>query len=155
MSNEKAKISSFDEEEPRIVLPIPYEDEAAEEARARAAAEKEKAAKLAAFKSNAPIIGSMGYSQDDSAELMRKKQEAEAARKEYEAALAKLKEAEAVKESFASQAAAAAAIKLAAEEAQKAAENAVVDFDANGNSIVKITVPKNYDVVINFKPKNV
>ena len=155
MFDERAKVTSYDdeEEEARIILPIPYEDEAAEEARQRAAAEKEKQAKIDALRNNAPAIVPTGYSSDDSAELMRKKDEAEKARKEYEAALAKLKEAEAVKEAFAAQAAEAAAIKLAAEEAQRAAEKAEVTFDDEGNSIVKITVPKNYDVVINFKPK--
>lgn len=154
MSDERAIVTSYDdEEEARIILPIPYEDEAAEEARQRAAAEAAEKTRIESLKSNAPVIVPTGYSQDEGAELKRKKEEAEKARKEYEAALAKLKEAEAVKEAFAAQAAEAAAIKLAAEEAQIAAQKAEVTFDAQGNSVVKITVPKNYDVVINFKPK--
>jgi len=155
MFDERAKVTSYDdeEEEARIILPIPYEDEAAEEARQRAAAEKEKQAKIDALKNNAPAIVPTGYSSDDSAELMRKKDEAEKARKEYEAALAKLKEAEALKESYAAQVAEAEAVKSGAEQAFKAAQEAEITFDADGNSIVKIVVPKNYDVVFNFKPK--
>lgn len=155
MFDEKAKVSSYDEydEEPVIVLPIPYEDEAAEEARQRALEEQAKKERIENLKINAPAVVPTGYSVDDSAELLRKKEEADRAKAAYEAALAKLKEAEAVKEAYDARVAEAAAVKRAAEEAQIAAQHAVVEFDEEGNSIVKITVPKDYDVVINFKPK--
>ena len=157
MVDEKAKVSSYDDyedEEPAIVLPIPYEDEAAEEARQREAEERAKRERLAALKSIAPEVVPSGFGADESAELARKKQEAENAKAAYEAALAKLKEAEAIKKAYDEKVLEAAAVQNAAEAAQVAAQNAVVDFDDNGNSIVKIRVPKEYDVVINFKPKS-
>jgi len=152
MFDEKAKVEFSDdyEDEDRIILPIPYDDEAAEEARQREAEEK---ARMEALQKSAPSIVPTGYSSDESAELKRRSDEAEKARKEYEAALAKLKEAEALKESYAAQVAEAEAVKSGAEQAFKAAQEAEITFDADGNSIVKIVVPKNYDVVFNFKPK--
>ena len=95
MFDEKAKVSSYDEydEEPVIVLPIPYEDEAAEEARQRALEEQAKKERIENLKINAPAVVPTGYSVDDSAELLRKKEEADRAKAAYEAALAKLKEA--------------------------------------------------------------
>jgi len=152
MYDEKAKVTSYDddEDEDRIILPIPYDDEAAAEARQREAEEK---ARLEALQKSAPSIVPTGYSSDESAELQRRNCEAEKARREYEAALAKLKEAEALKESFAAQLAEAEAVKTGAEEALRAAAEAEITFDENGNSIVKIVVPKNYDIVFNFKPK--
>ena len=156
MVDEKAKVSSYDdyeEEDPVIVLPIPYEDEAAEEARQRAAEEKARLDRIAALKSIAPEVVPSGFGADQSAEFARKKQEAENAKAAYEAALAKLKEAEAIKNAYDEKVMEAAAVQNAAEAAQVAAQNAVVDFDEAGNSIVKIRVPKEYDVVINFKPK--
>ncbi len=152
MYDEKAKVSSYesDDDEDRIILPIPYDDEAAEEARQREAAEK---ARQAALEASAPSIVSLGYSSDESAELQRRADEAAKARAEYEAALAKLKEAEALKEAYAAQVAEAEAVKHGAEYAQRAAQEAEITFDENGNSIVKIVVPKDYDIVFNFKPK--
>lgn len=155
MIDEKAKVSFYDEndDEPVIVLPIPYDDEAAEEARQREAAERERLERIAALKSIAPEIVPSGYTSDQSEELMRKKADADKAKAEYEAALEKLKQAEAAKQEYEARVAEAAKIKQAAEAAQVAANQAEVEFDEEGNSIVKISVPKEYDVVINFKPK--
>ena len=155
MVDERAKVSSYDSDDydDAIILPIPYEDEAAEEARQREAEERAKRERLAALKSIAPEVVPSGFGADQSAEFARKKQEAENAKAAYEAALAKLKEAEAIKKAYDEKVLEAAAVQSAAEAAQIAAQNAVVDFDEAGNSIVKICVPKEYDVVINFKPK--
>lgn len=152
MSDEKAIVSTEDYDEP-IILPIPYEDEAAEEARRKAAEEKEKRERVEKMRNIAPQIVPTGFGADENEELQRRKDEADKAKQAYDEALARLKEAEAVKEAYAAREREVIAIKLAAEEAQKAAQNAQVDFDDNGNSIVRITVPKAYDVVINFKPK--
>ena len=153
MVDEKAKVSSYDEYEDTIILPIPYDDEAAEEARQREAAAKAERERIAALKSIAPEVVPSGFGAEQNEELARKKEAAESAKAAYEAALAKLKEAEALKEAYAAKVVEATAVKSAAEAAQIAAENAEVDFDEEGNSIVKIRVPKEYDVVINFKPK--
>lgn len=152
MFDEKAKVTSYeyDEDDDRIILPIPYDDEAAEEARQREAAEK---ARMEALQASAPSVVTLGYSSDQSAELQRRADEAARARQEYEAALTRLKEAEALKEAYAAQVAEAEAVKRGAEYAQRAAHEAEITFDADGNSIVKIVVPKDFDIVFSFKPK--
>lgn len=153
MADERAFLSAEEAVDEPIILPIPYEDEAAEEARSRAAEERAKREKIEKLKSIAPDIVPLGFGADESAELSRRNDEAIKAKEAYEEALRKLKEAEAVKEAYAARAEEVAAIKRAAEDAQIAVKNAQIDFDADGNSIVKILVPKEYDVIINFKPK--
>ncbi len=135
------------EEEP-IVLPIPYEDEAAEEARMRAAEQ----ARLAELQKNAASIVPLPDSSVDE-EANRKAMEAENARKAAEDALAAAQRAK--QEADAAVAAAQHALdkKRGLEAAAEAAKTTEITVDAEGNSIVKIKVPKDYDLEFFFRPK--
>ncbi len=140
---------NFDEyEEEPIILPIPYEDEAAEEARIRAAEQ----ARLEELKRNAASIVPLPDSSID-AEAARKAAEAEAARKAAEAALAAAQEARRNAEAAVAEAQHALDKKRGIEAAAEAVKTSEITVDAEGNSIVKIKVPKDYDLEFFFRPK--
>lgn len=145
-------IGGCDDEDDPIILPIPYEDEAAEEARLRAAAAKKRAEQLAELRDNAPEIVPLPFT-DEENEITRKKEAAELARRAAEEAAALALEAQQKAEAALLAAQKAALKKSAAEAASIASKQAEISFDENGNSIVKIVVPKNFDMVITFKPK--
>ncbi len=137
------------EDEP-IILPIPYEDEAAEEARLRAAEQ----ARIEELKKNAASIVPLPDTGVDE-EALRKAQEAETARKAAEAALAAAQKAK--QDADAAVAAAQHALdkKRGLEAAAEAAKTTEITVDSEGNSIVKIKVPKDYDLEFFFRPKKV
>lgn len=135
------------EDEP-IILPIPYEDEAAEEARMRAAEQ----ARIEELQRNAASIVPLPDSNVD-AEAARKAAEAEAARKAAEAALAAAQEARRNAEAAVAEAQHALDKKRGLEAAAEAVKTAEITVDAEGNSIVKIKVPKDYDIEFFFRPK--
>jgi len=135
------------EEEP-IILPIPYEDEAAEEARMRAAEQ----ARLEELQRNAASIVPLPDTNVD-AEAARKAAEAEAARKAAEAALAAAQEARRNAEAAVAEAQHALDKKRGIEAAAEAAKTTEITVDSEGNSIVKIKVPKDYDLEFFFRPK--
>lgn len=139
------------EEEP-IILPIPYDDEAAEEARMRAAAAQAELERIEALKNNAAEIVPLPDATVD-LEANQKAAEAEAARKAAEAALAAAQEAKRNAEAAVAEAQLALDKKRGLEAAAEAVKTAEVTVDAEGNSYVKIKVPKDYDIEFFFRPK--
>ncbi len=139
-------------EEDPIILPIPYEDEAAEEARARAAAAKAELERIEELKNNAAEIVPLPDASVD-LEANRKAVEAEEARKAAEAALAAAQEAKRAAEAAVAEAQLALDKKRGIEAAAEAVKTAEISVDVEGNSIVKIKVPKDYDIEFFFRPK--
>lgn len=139
------------EEEP-IILPIPYEDEAAEEARMRAAAAQAELERLKELQNNAAEIVPLPDSSVD-IEANQKAAQAEAARKAAEAALAEAEAARKAAEAAVAEAQLALDKKRGIEAAAEAVKTAEITVDSEGNSIVKIKVPKDYDIEFFFRPK--
>lgn len=147
MIDERTVIGTYDDEEDEpIILPIPYDDENAERARQRAA-------ELARMRDNAPDIVSLNMDEGIDAEISSKTAAAEQARKAAEAAAAAAAAAEKAAADAVQAAEAAARKKAAAEAAAEAAQAADMQFDDNGDCVVRIVVPKDYDLVFTFKPK--
>ncbi len=139
------------EEEP-IILPIPYDDEAAEEARMRAAAAAAELKRLEELQNNAAEIVPLPDAAVD-IEANQKAAEAEEARKAAEAALAEAEAARKAAEAAVAEAQLALDKKRGIEAAAEAVKTAEISVDAEGNSIVKIKVPKDYDIEFFFRPK--
>ena len=139
-------------EDDRIILPIPYDDEAAEEARAREAAAKAELERLEALKKNAASIVPLPDASVNS-EAAQKAAEAEAARKAAEEALAAAQQARLDAEAAVAAAQRALDKKRGLEAASEAAQAAEITVDSEGNSIVKIKVPKDFDIEFFFRPK--
>ncbi len=140
------------DEEP-IILPIPYEDEAAEEARARAAAAEAELKRLEELKNNAAEIVPLPDANAD-IEVDRKAAEAEAARKAAEDALAAAQAAKAAADAAVAEAQLALDKKRGLEAAAEAVKTAEITVDSDGNSFVKIKVPKDFDIEFFFRPKS-
>jgi len=140
------------EDEP-IILPIPFDDEAAEEARQREAAAKAELARLEELRKNAASLVPLPDAAVTS-EAAQKAAEAEAARKAAEAALAAAQQARLDAEAAVAAAQRALDKKRGLEAAAEAAKTAEITVDNEGNSIVKITVPRDYDIEFFFRPKH-
>ncbi len=155
MSYDATKVTAANadnyEDEP-IILPIPYEDEAAEEARKRAAEAEAELKRLEELRNNAAEIVPLPDAAVD-LEANQKAAEAEAARKAAEAALAAAQEAKRNAEAAVAEAQLALDKKRGIEAAAEAVKTAEVTVDAEGNSYVKIKVPKDYDIEFFFRPK--
>ena len=146
--------SDYDEyEDEPIILPIPFDDEAAEEARAREAAAKAELERLEELRKNAASIVPLPDASVNS-EAVQKAAEAEAARKAAEEALAAAQQARLEAEAAVAAAQRALDKKRGLEAAADAAKAAEINVDNEGNSIVKIKVPKDYDIEFFFRPKH-
>lgn len=156
MDYDSSKVTATDEydyEDEPIILPIPFDDEAAEEARAREAAAKAELERLEELRKNAASIVPLPDASVNS-EAVQKAAEAEAARKAAEDALAAAQKARLDAEAAVAAAQRALDKKRGIEAAADAAKAAEITVDTEGNSIVKIKVPKDYDLEFFFRPKH-